>query len=101
MRTEVEELLEGEEVLVGLLPPLAEADEHEVLLQVTFLFGERVQPRVLDRHRGLYRQGLRALHLLWREPTVAVALGQDRRADGLLVHPQRQRPQRLDAKRFA
>ena len=67
VRAEVEELLERQQVLVGLLAPLAEADQDEVLLEVALLFGERVQARVLDRHRGLQRERLRALHLFRRE----------------------------------
>ena len=100
MSPEVEELLQGQQVLVGLLAPLAESDQHEILLQVTLLLRQRVQAGVLDRHRCLQRQALRALHLLWREGVLAVTLGQDRGSDGLAVRHQRKREQRAHAKRL-
>src|ERR1700680_4279784 len=77
MRTEVEELLEGQQVLIRLLAPLAKADEHEVLLQVPLLLGQRMQPGVLDRHRRLEGEALRAHDLVRREGVPAAALGED------------------------
>ena len=96
---EVEELLEREQMLVGLLAPLAESDQHEIFLQVPFLFSQRVKPRVLDRDSGLQRQALRTLHLLGREGPHSIAFGQHGRADGLAVCHQRQREQRAHAER--
>ena len=96
---EVEELLERQQVLVRLLPPLPETDEDEILLQVSLLLGERMQARVLDRHRGLDREGLRPLHLLGLEAADAGPLREHGRADRLVVGDQRQRHQRLHAKR--
>jgi len=50
-------------MLVGLLAPnWAESDQHEIFLQVPFLFSQRVKSRVFDRDRGLQRQALRTLH---------------------------------------
>src|SRR5260370_34863272 len=94
MGAEVEELLEGEQVLVRLLSPLAEADENEVFLQVPFLFRERVEARVLDRDRGLQSKALRTLHLFGGEGTLAVALRAPRGADRLAGRKQGQGPQR-------
>ena len=99
-RSLVLELRQGQQVLVCLLAPLAETDQHEILLQVTLLLRQRVQAGVLDRHRCLQRQALRALHLLWREGVLAVTLGQDRGSDGLAVRHQRKREQRAHAKRL-
>ena len=93
VRAEVEELLQRQQVLVGLLAPLSKADQHEVLLEVTLLLGEGVQPGVLDRDRGLHRQGLRASHFFRRELAVAAALHQHRGSDRLLVGDQWQRHQ--------
>src|SRR5207245_802077 len=63
VKAEVEELLEQLQVLVRLLPPLAETDEDEVLLYVALLFGEGVQPGVLDGDGGLVGETLGTLHL--------------------------------------
>src|SRR5947209_57162 len=87
---EVEELLQREQVLVRLLSPLAEPDEDEVLLQVALLLRERVQASVLDRHRRLHGERLRALHLLGLERTRASALDEHGGADRLLVGDERQ-----------
>src|SRR5258708_30434593 len=85
MSAEVEELLQREQVLVSLLPPLAETDEYEILLEVTLLFSQRMQPRVLDRDRGLERKRLRALHLFGRERATALSLRKDCRPDRLVI----------------
>ena len=74
VRPEIEELLEGEQVLVCLLSPLPEADQHEILLQVPLFLGERVQASVLDGDRSLNRQRLCALHLVWCEGAMGFAL---------------------------
>src|SRR5260370_36006288 len=97
MGAEVEELLEGEQVLVRLLSPLAEADENEVFLQVPFLFRERVEARVLDGDRGLHSKALRTLHLFGGEGTLAVAFREHRGADRLAVRDQRQGQERAHA----
>ena len=96
---EVEELLQREQVLVCLLAPLAEADQHEILLQVPLFLCHRVQARVLDRDRRLQRKRLSPLHFFWRERAPALALGQDGGADRLAVGDQRQRDQRADSER--
>src|SRR5258708_36727035 len=77
VRPEVEELLQREQVLVRLLPPLAEADEHKVLLQVPLLFRQRMQAGVFDRPRCLQGKALGPLHLFWREPAPAITLRPD------------------------
>ncbi len=97
MCSEVEELLEREQMLVSLLPPLAEPDQDEILLQVALFLGQRVQPRVLDRDRRLQRKRLRALHLFRREHAMALALGQDGSPDRLAVRDERQGHERLHA----
>src|SRR5258708_6851852 len=84
-------------MLVRLLSPLAEADEHEVLLEVALLLRQRVEARVLDRHRGLQRESLRALDLVGRERTQPVPLREHGGADRLPVCPQRQSEQRAYA----
>ena len=75
MCPEVEELLEGQQVLVCLLAPLSETDQHEVLLQVPLLLCPGVEARVLDRDRRLEREGLCALHLFRGEHATAITLG--------------------------
>jgi len=50
--------------------------------------GQRVEARVLDRHGRLERKRLCTLHLVRREPAVALPLGQDGGADGLTVGDQ-------------
>ena len=99
-RPEVEELFQRQQVLVGLLAPLAEADQHEVLLQVPLLLCQGVQPSVLDRDGGLQCEPLRPLHFFWAVRVHAVALGEDGRTDGLVVRDQRQRQQRAHAERL-
>ena len=84
-------------MLVGLLAPLPEPDQHEILLEVALLLRQRVQARVLDRHRGLDGERLRALHLVGPEPAVARPLREHRGADRVAVGDERQRHQRADA----
>src|SRR5260370_1341667 len=97
MGTEVEELLQRQQMLVRLLPPLAESDEDEVLLEVAFLFRQRVEACVLDRYRCLKRESLRALDLVGREGAQPVAFREHGGADRLPVRDQRQREQRTHA----
>src|SRR5260370_40499181 len=84
-------------MLVRLLPPLAEPDEDEVLLEVALLLRECVEASVLDRHRGLKRESLRALDLIGRERAQPVALREHGGADRLPIRYQCQREQRTHA----
>src|ERR1700694_4517147 len=93
----VEELLQGQQVLVSLLAPLAEADQDEVLLQVALFLRKRVQACVLDRHGCLQAEALGALNLLRRELAVARALAEHGGSDRLLVRDERDRHERANA----
>ena len=91
---EVEELLEGEQVVVGLVAPLAEAEHDEVLLDVLLLLGQGVQPGVLDGDRCLGGETPGQLHLLVGEGPRLVALGEHRRADRLAAGQEGKREER-------
>ena len=91
---EIEELLERLQVLIRLLTPLSKTDQHEVLLQVTLLFGERMEPCVLDRNRRPEREALNAFHLFGRESAQMVSLAEHCGADRLAVGDQRKGEQR-------
>src|ERR1700682_4396778 len=90
---EVEELLQREQVLIGLLAPLAEADEHEILLQGPLLFRKRMEARVLDGDRRLKRKALRPLHLFGGEAAAALTLRQDHGTDGVTIRNGRHGPE--------
>ena len=93
MDAEVEELLQRLQMLIGLLSPLAETHQHEVLLQVAFLLRARMEPRVLDGDRGAECKSLHPLHLLRSERAELFALREHSRADRLAVRHQRKSEQ--------
>ena len=82
VRAEVEKALQHEQVLIGFLAPLAEAHQHDILLDVLLLLFACMQAGIADGHGGLPGQAGGVLDLFLSEDALLLALPQDHGAEG-------------------